>query len=219
MVATRQVPDGTRITALIPAKSGLGRSMSDSLGTDNVLVVVTRNVDWSLLVVIALVIALVVFNARTAAGYETGMAGLNPRFARYGGVRTNRMDIWVMFSSGGIAGLVGIMLILGGTSQYRVIDGALVGTNYAWTGLLVALLAASRPIGVLIAGFFFAALVVGGEAMQRSAGVASQIAQVIQAVVIVLLAFRVVIGRRRGRSAESGAAIAGDEPDVEVGKV
>lgn len=215
MVATRAVPDAAQIPALVPAQSGLGRSMASGLGSDNVLVLIGRNVNWSLAVVAAIAVAVVVINGRTASGYESGMAGFNLRFAIYGGVDTNRLALKVMFTSGGISGLIGVMLILG--SQYRVIDGALVGTNYAWTGLLVALLAASRPLGVLIAGFFFAALVVGGEAMQRSADVSSQIAQVIQAAVIVLLTFRVGWAGRRRRGA--AAAVSQAEADAEVGRL
>lgn len=215
MVATRAVPDAAQIPALVPAQSGLGRSMASGLGSDNVLVLIGRNVNWSLAAVAAIAVAVVVINGRTASGYESGMAGLNLRFAIYGGVDTNRLALKVMFTSGGISGLIGVMLILG--SQYRVIDGALVGTNYAWTGLLVALLAASRPLGVLIAGFFFAALVVGGEAMQRSANVSSQIAQVIQAAVIVLLTFRVGWAGRRRRGA--AAAVSQAEADAEVGRL
>lgn len=218
MVATRQVPTSARIPALTPPQSGLGRWLSSTLGSDNFLVLIGRNVNWSLVVVAALLIAVVVFWGRTASGYEAEMAGLNIAFARYGGVNTKAMTLRVMFVSGGMSGLVGVMLVLG--SQYRVIDGALVGTNYAWTGLLVALLAASRPLGVLVAGFFFAVLVVGGEAMQRSNDVSSQIAQVIQATVIILLTWRFTIGRNRGTDpadrAGGAAPVAADE---EVGRV
>lgn len=217
MVATKAVRDTVKIPGLVPARSGLGRWMASTLGSDNVLVLIGRNIDWSLPVVVAMVVAIVVFNNRTASGYEAGMTGLNFRFARYGGVDTNRMTLRVMFTSGGMAGLIGVMLVLG--SQYRVISGALVGTNYAWTGLLVALLAASRPLGVLIAGCFFAVLVVGGEAMQRAAGVSSQIAQVIQATVIVLLTFRVRLARRRRKSDDTLEVTPLAEADAEVGRV
>lgn len=215
MVATAPVPDGVRIPPFAAADSALGQSLGESLGRDHVLVLLTRGVNWSLVVVLVIVGLAVFVNRRTPVGYESGMAGLNLRFARYGGVRTDRLTVWTMLVSGGISGLVGVMLVLG--SQYRLIDGALVGTNYAWTGLLVALLAASRPLGVLVAGTFFAAVIVGGEAMQRSADVSGQISQVIQAIVIVLLVMRVrlPLGSRRDRATPGATS----GPDEEVGKI
>ncbi|MBN9609864.1 MAG: ABC transporter permease [Actinobacteria bacterium] len=203
MVATPMIPDDTRIPALIPADSAWGTALRHSLGKENALLLITRNVNYSLLVVLA-VVALVIFvNRKTPGGFESGLAGQNLRFAQYGGVHTTALVIRTMIFSGAISGLVGVMLVLG--SDFRLIDGALVGTNYAWTGLLVALLAANRPIGVLVSGAFFAALIVGGEAMQRSDGVSSQLSQVIQAAVIILIVVRLTLprwlnlSRRHGR--------------------
>lgn len=208
MVATPKIPDDAHIPALIPRNSTLSQSLRDTLGKDNTWVLLTSGVNYSLIVVL-LIVAIVAFvNRRTVSGYESGLMGLNLNFARYGGVQTKALTIRMMLVSGGISGLVGIMLVLG--SDFRLIDGALVATNYAWTGLLVALLAANRPAGVLLAGTFFAALVVGGEAMQRSDGVSSQISQVIQAVVIILIVMRLTWPRfsRRPRPTGSG----GDAP-------
>ncbi len=222
MVATPPVPEDARIAPLIPGTSGLGRSLSESLGRDHLLVLVTRGVNWSIVVVLAIVVLAAFVNRRTPGGLESGLAGLNPRFARYGGVNTSRLAITTMMISGGISGLVGVMLVLG--SQYRLIEGALVGTNYAWTGLLVALLAANRPLRVLVVGTFFAALVVGGEAMQRAEDVSAQISQVIQAAVIVLIAIRVRLPLpRRSRRGREPAAIADptavSEAETQVGRV
>ncbi|MEO7397312.1 MAG: ABC transporter permease [Ilumatobacteraceae bacterium] len=142
-----------------------------------------------------LVVAVSLFNNRTSPGYERYMSGLNLRFARYGGVDVARQTVSTMLAGGAIAGMVGAHLVLG--QAFRFVDNDLAGTGFAWTGLLVTLLAAHRAIPALIAGFFFAALQVGGLAMQRSAGVSWQLAQVLQAVVILALAMRVVIVRRR----------------------
>jgi simple sugar transport system permease protein len=82
-----------------------------------------------------------------------------------------------------------------------------VQTNYAWTALLVTLLALYRPVGIVIAGLFFAAIMVGSDAMGRELGLSPQIAAVIQALVIILLAFRVALPQfRRRRAGREGAA-------------
>lgn len=153
----------------------------------------------TLFVVVALVVLIALFNNRTAPGYQNYMSGLNLRFSRYGGVHAKRQILLSMVTGGAIAGVVGAHLVLG--QAFRFVDGDLPGTGFAWTGLLVCLLAANRAVPILVAGVLFAGLQVGGLAMQRNAGVSSQVAQVIQAVLILALAMRVVI-IRRGNKAE-----------------
>jgi len=93
---------------------------------------------------------------------------------------------------------------------FRFVDNDLAGTGFAWTGLLVTLLALHRPWPILAAGVFFAGLQVGGLAMQRSANVSWQLAQVLQAAVILALSLRLVLFRRRTR-------VETDETDPEDG--
>lgn len=198
LVATAQVPEATRITVIVPRKSEMGDALVGSLGRDNVLAQLLTKLDWSLPIIVAIVIAFWFIARRTTTGYESGMVGVNPLFAAYGGVSTPRVKVQAMFTSGALAGVVGLMLVLG--PQGRLTDGAMQATGYAFTGILVALLAANRPIGIAIAGLFFAAIIVGGEAMQRGAGVSSQIASVIQAVIIIFIALRVVIRWKRKKA-------------------
>jgi simple sugar transport system permease protein len=163
----------------------------------------------TLFVILALVVLMGLINARTAPGYQSLISGVNLRFARYGGVPVERQTIITMVTGGAIAGVVGAHLVLG--QAFRFVDGDLPGTGFAWTGLLVCLLAVNRPWPILIAGVFFSALQVGGLAMQREAGVSAQLAQVLQAIVILALALRFAFVRRRarvsGEPAEATAAL------------
>ncbi len=140
------------------------------------------------LVVLALVLAAAWIVRRTGAGYELRMTGKNPRFARYGGVDVRRLGFGAMLASGAVAGLVGALEVLG--THHRFIDGALTDPLYAWTGLMAALLAGSRPLGVLAAGLFFSAVTTGGFAMERGARVPRELSQVLQALMILLIAAR-----------------------------
>lgn len=149
----------------------------------------------SALLVLVLVIAVSLRNNRTVTGYEGFISGINLRFARYGGVEVRRQTLVTMLASGAIAGAVGAHLVLG--QAFRFVDGDLARTGFAWTGLLVTLLAAHRAWPILAAGLFFAAVQVGGLAMQRTAGVSWQLAQVLQAIVILALVMRVVLWPRR----------------------
>ncbi|HRD99774.1 MAG TPA: hypothetical protein PLV68_00665, partial [Ilumatobacteraceae bacterium] len=152
----------------------------------------------TLFLILALVVTISLFNNRTAPGYQNYVSGLNLRFSRYGGVAVRRQTIVSMAVGGAIAGVVGAHLVLG--QAFRFVDGDLPGTGFAWTGLLVCLLAANRAYPILIAGAFFSALQVGGLAMQRNAGVSSQLAQVLQALVILALALQITFVRRRRRA-------------------
>lgn len=147
-------------------------------------------------ILIALIAAAVIFvDRRTVFGYALRMRGANFRFASYGGVRLAGQSIIVMFASGAIAGVVGAVIVLG--SQFRFTDGALLTPAYTWSGLMAALLAGGEPVGALAAGLFFAALQTGGFAMQRETSVPRVLTLVLQSIIILFLAVRHGIGRRR----------------------
>lgn len=101
-----------------------------------------------------------------------------------------------MLLSGGIAGLAGALIVLSLPST-RLLDGAVVNTGYAFTALLVTLLAAFRPLATVASGVFFAAIIVGSAAMGNELGMSPQISAIIQALVIILIAFRVALPRVR----------------------
>ncbi len=180
LATTRQVPETARMPK-IPVFGG---------------------VSLSLLVVVALVAVLWMVYGRAVAGYETQMAGLNMRSARYGGIDVERRTVEVMAVAGAIGGMIGTHLIIG--EALRFIDGELVLSGFAWTGLLVSLLAMNRPIPVFVTGLFFSGLQIGGLAMQRNAGVSWRLSQVLQAVVIVAVACRLAIRRSDRPSTEAG---------------
>ena len=154
-----------------------------------------------LIIVLFLAVAVAWVFWRTVFGYRMRVTGLNRRFARYGGIDTGRLGRRVMFASGALAGLIGAIQIMG--VHFRFIDGALTRPFYAWTGLMVALLARSRPVGVVVGGFFFAAVQTGGFGMERAVEVPRELAQVIQAFIILFVA---VGARRSVRDLEEGEA-------------
>jgi simple sugar transport system permease protein len=109
----------------------------------------------------------------------------------------------LMATGGGIAGLIGAMVVT--SVPYRFIDGALVAPSYTWTGLLAALLARANPLGTVAAGVFFAALQVGGFGMERETEVPRELSSILQATVIVILAAAVAANSRRARTRKDAA--------------
>lgn len=145
-------------------------------------------------VVVLVVLPVVVawFFKRTSLGYRLRMVGLNPNFAVYGGIHMPRMTLLAMFASGAIAGLAGVIQVLG--VDFRFIDGSLTNPGIAWTGFIAAILAGSNPYGIITAGLFLAGLKVGAAGMQRNTQIPLQIADIVQAGIIFMAAIRLKIG-------------------------
>jgi simple sugar transport system permease protein len=154
-------------------------------------------VGLSAVVLAAVVVLVVQVDSRTPFGYEVRLTGHNRRFTEYAGVDVPRMVTRLMFTGGGIAGLIGAMVVT--SVPFRYIDGALVVPAYTWTGLLAALLARAHPLGAVAAGIFFAALQVGGFGMERETEVPRELSSILQATVIVILAATVAATARRTR--------------------
>ena len=206
LVASEQVRPEVQLSMLVPRDSGFADTLRATFGATSPVTSVLTGVNWSLVILIIVVLGAIFVNRRTRYGFESGLSGQNAEFVRYGGVQPGPLVLRTMALSGGLAGLFGFMLVIGAPNT-RLIEGSFIQTNYAWTALLVTLLALYRPVGIVIAGVFFAAIMVGSDAMGRELGLSPQIAAVIQALVIILLAFRVALPRFRKR-----AAVADDDP-------
>ena len=77
-----------------------------------------------------------------------------------GRVSTVKYGTAAMLISGACAGLAGAMMLSGGDfGNYRFTPG--FATNIGWEGLLVALVARSHPVGIVIVAFSFAGLRAG----------------------------------------------------------
>ncbi len=156
--------------------------------------------------IVAVILLYVVFRF-SVFGYEVKMLGQNPLFAAYGGVRRTKVMLYSMLASGGLAGLAGTVEVLG--THYRFIDGALTAPNFAWTGLMAALLANSHPLGTACAAFLLAALQTGAMGMERNTDVPLEISGVIQAVLILFISakFSYTWFKRRKERVQNGSAV------------
>ena len=133
-------------------------------------------------ILIALACAALVawFLSRTIAGYELRATGDNPRAARIGGVNLARLAIIAMTGSGAIAGLAGAIEVTG--FHQRLILG--LSPGYGYMAILLAVLARRNPIGLVVAAFAFAILLVGSDSLQRSVNLPASAALVAQAAVL-----------------------------------
>jgi simple sugar transport system permease protein len=123
-----------------------------------------------------------VFN-RTRPGYEWRIGGRNSLFARLGGCPVDRNFVTVMLLTGALAGLAGGLLIMGG--PHRFLRG--LGANYAWDGVMIAIVANNSLPGVLFYGLFFSAIQTGALGMELITEVPSEIAMVLQGVLVLVI--------------------------------
>lgn len=115
--------------------------------------------------------------ARTVFGVETRAAGLNARAAAFAGIPLPRTILGVALISGALAGLAGSVEVMGVTGGVTTT----MSPGFGYAGIVVAMLAALHPAGVVAAAIFVATVFVGADAMSRATGVPSFIADVIVA--------------------------------------
>nr|WP_062335606.1 ABC transporter permease [Herbidospora sakaeratensis] len=136
-------------------------------------------------------------DGRTVLGYEIRATGQNREFARYGGVRVGRVAALALAGGGAFAGLAGALIVLG--PPHRFVDGALTAPGYTFTAVAAVLLAGARPVVVPLTVALLTFLQVGGQGMEREAGVPSQLTQIVQGLIIVIVAVLATLRARRAR--------------------
>lgn len=142
-----------------------------------------------LALIAAVVIAFLLY--RTTFGFELRMTGYSPTAAQYAGVNVKRVTILTMFIAGCLAGLAGGIQTLGVNHDYQGNQSLGLGFD----GITVAFLANNHPIGVTVSAFLFGAMSAGTTRMALSADVAKELIQVIQALILMLVAADQIIRR------------------------
>ena len=134
-------------------------------------------------VVAVLSVALVYFLLwYTPLGYQIRVSGLNPFAAKYAGVSPQRMTMYVMLMSGGLAGAGGALFanasIMGHFDLTSVVG---VGFN----GITVSLIGQLNPIGSFLGALLVGALVSASPFMQIATGMPVQIVQLLTGVIVI----------------------------------
>ncbi len=126
---------------------------------------------------------------RTTLGFEIRTVGLNPNAARYSGMKVARTVILTMVISGLLAGLGGAVETQGVVYRYQ--PGFNVGLGF--DGITIALLGRTHPFGVIPAALLVGAMKAGSNTMQFSAGVAKEITDVVQALMLFFVAADMIV--------------------------
>lgn len=147
------------------------------------------NVHWGLLIVIICCVLYWLYQWKTTSGFELRIVGFNPSAGEYAGISIKKATVLSLFLAGGLAGL-------GGCVEILAVQGRLMMTSFAvsygFTGIAVALLGSLNPVGILFAGVLFGGLSSGSLTMETLTRVRSSVALIIQALVILFIAGRMM---------------------------
>ena len=121
---------------------------------------------------------------RSAWGFRIRATGAGPRAALIvGRIPIASVGATALLCSGAIAGFGGAVEVSG--VSYALYQN--LSPGYGFTAIAVALLGRLRPSLVVVAAILFGALEAGSAAMQRDAGVPAVAAQIVEAVVIIVM--------------------------------
>lgn len=157
---------------------------------------------WGLILALLAAVAVWWLLFRSTKGFEFRAVGLNPSAARYAGMNISRTVVLTMMISGGLAGLAGAAEILG--TNLRLTPG--FSPHWGFDAIAIALLGASRPVGVVFSAILFGALRAGATPMQAQTGIPVDLVVVIQGLVIMFIAapalvrgiYRIKVARSTG---------------------
>jgi general nucleoside transport system permease protein len=146
---------------------------------------------WSL----AAALALWALLKHTTTGFEIRAVGANARAAAFAGMPVAAVQLKVALLSGALAGLAGAIEVAG-RAGYVTLD---MSPGYGYSGIVIAMLAALNPLGVVAAAIFVAGILVGADSMSRAVNVPTYIADVIVSVSLIAVLVATMLTQYRLR--------------------
>ena len=140
--------------------------------------------------ILAVAVIHIILN-KTTFGYELKSVGFNRSAAKYAGMNEKRNIVFSMTIAGSLAGLAGAVMFLVSGKNMEPVNVLL---QEGFTGIAIALLGLSAPIGVFLAGIFYGSLQQGGYYLQ-SFDFEPQIIDIIIAVIIYFAALSLFMQR------------------------
>lgn len=174
------------------------------------------NINIGILIAIFFVILIYIILNKTTFGYALKACGKNPDASRYAGINEKSNIIMSMAIAGALSGIGGALLYLANSGKYiQVLD---VIAPEGFSGISVALLGLSNPVGILFAGLFIAHITVGGYNMQIFDFVPEVIDMIIAAIIYcgaLSLLFRNLIYKMQMKNAKKAEAKAAEKAGKE----
>ena len=153
------------------------------------------NVSIGIILAGVIAIVLYIILEKTTFGYELKATGFNKYAAKYAGMKGKRNIILTMSIAGGMAGLGGAFAILapaeiaGSSMTYEPIN--IIAAN-GFTGIAVALLGNSHPLGIIFSATFISHIQRGGT-LTSLIGYKPEIIDIVIAIIIYFSAFAMIM--------------------------
>lgn len=187
-----QIEQGSFIpqTARFSLATDLPRLVPTRLHAGVLLAILTAIIVWALL-------------WRTTVGFRIRAVGLSPAAARRAGIRVNRYAMLAMIISGALAGLAGAVQVLG-VNHRMFTDGTATGFTggAGFNGIVAALFGQLHPIGTIPASFFFGAMIVGANQMQRAVQVSSSLITALNGLLVIFVVSSELIRKKLAQRRE-----------------
>lgn len=153
---------------------------------------------------LALAVALIVFWVvrMSRGGLYMRFIHANDRMALAVGVPITLVTVATVLASGALSGAAGFLLVAG--QEYRLTPSFFGG--YGLSGILIAFLARSNPLGATVAAVLVALLFTAGQSLQVFFQIPSSAVQLIQALIVLVVAASEFFVRHRIRIARTGGA-------------
>jgi general nucleoside transport system permease protein len=157
--------------------------------------------------------------SRTRFGFDLRATGMSESAAVASGVGVRRMVISAMLLSGGVAGLVGMPLLLGETHSF----GQDFPSGIGFTGIAIALLGRNNPIGIAFASLLWSFLDVSNQILDLE-GIPKEIVTIMQGTIVlsVVVAYEIsrrlaLVAEQRRVAAQLGGSVEGGATPVAAG--
>jgi len=154
------------------------------------------SVNAGILIAILLAVMVYIILNKTTFGYELKACGYNKDAAKYAGISENKNIVSSMMICGAIAGVGGALNYMNGTGLSMTALPVLAMEGF--TGISVAFLGLTNPIGVIFSGVFVSYLFLGGARMQPF-GFSLEVVQIVISVIIYFCAFVLLVKNNLGK--------------------
>ncbi|ADU61266.1 MAG: ABC transporter permease [Pseudodesulfovibrio sp.] len=135
------------------------------------------------------------FMRATTWGFEIRAVGASPRASAFAGMPVGAATVRTALLSGGLAAMAGVAELCG-VKGYLTLD---LSPGFGYSGIVVAMLAALHPLGVVASALFVAVVYIGADSMSRAINVSSYIADVTTAVCLLAVLVAMFLTKYRIR--------------------
>lgn len=174
-------------------------------------IIPNTRVHMGVFIAIAILIFSFFFLYRSKWGYAIRMTGKNASFARYSGIAVGAVILYSQIIGGVISGMGGAVQQLG--LFERLTTTALPG--YGFDGIVIGMICSNNPLGVPLGALFLAYLRTGADVMTRTTDLPTEIVDVVQGIVILLVGSKMFLEGWRHKAivkaAQAELAVAKEE--------